>query len=162
MKREELEKWVAVLKEKNPLGMPSTIFNMLLQEQDEFKADLQIAKFIDRLLPNEYEEALKIYKTVLTEENIERVLKDRNENGLEEIIEEIVWGYMNAAIIFASKKDDLPKALKYINKSKDFMNCHPIDMAYISKGEVYYTRWKLLEKFGKVEEVLSEINELLK
>ena len=162
MKREKLEQYIMVLKEKNPLGMSPTIFDLILKEKNEFKADLQVAKLIDRLLPEKYEEALKIYIDVLNETNIEKAFKENKDDDIETIIEEIIWGYMNAAIIFKDKKSDLQNALKYIDEGKDFMNRYPIHMKYISKGEVYYTRWKILEQSREIGRVFEEINTLLK
>lgn len=162
MDREELEKWIIVLKEKNPLGMPSVMFDVVVEEKNEFIANLQIARFINRLLPEEYEEALRIYIDVLNQVNIEKELKENRNDNLEKIIEEIIWAYMNTATIFQDKKADLQNAFKYIDEGTYVMNRYPIKMTYISRGEVYYIRWKILDQLGEIERVFEEVNALLK
>lgn len=163
MERKEIKQWLTILKEKNPLGMHVSLFDQLVEpDKSKFNAELQIAKLIHRLLPDSYEEALKIYVDVLNQENIERALRENKDEELEEIIEEIICGYINAAHIFQDKKVDLQNAFKYIDEGKAFMNRYAINMTYISRGEVYYIRWRILEQLGKVEVVLEEINALLK
>lgn len=162
MNREELEKWITVLKEKNPLGMPLVMFDVILEEKNKFITELQIARFINRLLPEEYEKALRIYIDVLNHENIERELKENRNDNLEKIIEEIIWSYMDAATIFQNKEVDLKNAFKYIDEGIYFMNRYPIKMTYISRGEIYYIRWKILEQLGEIERVFEEVNALLK
>lgn len=171
MKREEVEKWKDILKQRNPLGMPSIMFDLPLSEKHgEIYVELSIAKLIARLLPDLVDEALKIYLNIFTNERVEsEIIKakrnkhsiDEESIGFEDLIEEIVRGYLNASNIIYTKKEDLNKALEYIDKGIDVIKENPVDLKYISRGELYYTRWKILDQLGKVETIFTEIDSLI-
>lgn len=171
MKREEVEKWKDVLKERNPLGMPNVIFDQLLsEERGEIYVELNVAKLIARLLPDLVDEALKIYLSILTNERVESEISkakgnkhsiDEESIEFEDLIEEIVGGYLNASNIIYTKKEDLNKALEYIDKGIDVIKENPVDLKYISKGELYYKRWKILDQLGKVEMIYTEIESII-
>lgn len=171
MKREEIEQWKVILKERNPLGMPIIMFDQLLSEKiGEICVELNIAKLIARLLPDLVDEALKIYLNVFIDERVEMEISKAKKNKysidegnieFENLIEEIVGGYLNVSNIICAKKGDLNKALEYINKGIDVIKDNPIDLKYISKGELYYTRWKILEQLGREEAIFTEIESMI-
>ncbi len=168
MKISDAQRWIEILKAEDELGIPDRMFDSTLDiegDNKEIRMSLQIAKFITELIPSRYKDALQIYLDVLDDDGIEDIVSSRKDNSCDDIIEMIIWACLDVASMLSYEENDKERGIQYIEKGIKIMKQCPVKLFYISKGEIYYTYWRMLEQSDKKYSytyLYDEIDKMLK
>ena len=170
MTRAEIEKWKARVNQRSKVKFPVILLeNTLNENRGEFYDSIEIAKFISYTLPEHRDEATKIYLDVLTKENIQAELMKikahkesifHQDEEVEQLVESIVFGCYTACQCFR-QNEDLDRAFEFIKLAIQVVEEQGSGLGCLRKGDLYYTKWRILEELGKECELVDEIDRLL-
>ena len=79
---------------------------------------------------------------------------------VEQLVESIVFGCYTACQCFR-QNEDLDRAFEFIKLAIQVVEEQGSGLGCLRKGDLYYTKWRILEELGKECELVDEIDRLL-